>query len=316
LVRGQGCEIHAQARSAPSPEHHRGNVQWHIGELTDRAFLETLISRVRPSEIYNLAAVSRPALSWQIPEETVQLNAVVPQRICELVLAHAPGCRLFQASSSDIFGNSAAAAQNETAPCAPNTPYGVAKLYAHHIIGAYRAQHGLHACAGILFNHDSPRRPLSFVSQKIAYAAAAVSLGLTDAPELDERGQPILSGGRVRLGDISVRRDFGFAGDVVKAMQLVLRHPVPGDYVIGTGQDHSIEEFCSTAFGLSGRNWSDHVSVDPDLVRKADSHYSRADISRIRSVLHWQPTVGFKDLVSMMVQAQAESIKAALAKRP
>jgi len=165
-----------------------------------------------------------------------------------------------------------------------------------------------------MFNHESPRRPLSFVSQKIAYAAAAVSLGLTDTPELDERGQPILSGGQVQLGDISVRRDFGFAGDFVKAMQIILRHPTPDDYVIGTGQDHSIEEFCSAAFRLVGRNWLDHVSIDPGLVRKTDSHFCRADISKARSVLGWEPTVGFKELVSMMVLAQVEFIKAGSAK--
>lgn len=310
LLLKQGYEVHAQARHLPSSGHHHNGVQWHVGDPANESFLEKLVAGVRPAEIYNLAAVSRPALSWEIPEETALLNAIVPQRICELIVAHAPECRLFQASSSEIFGNTGAEMQNEETTCVPNTPYGVSKLYAHRMVGAYRAQYGLHACVGILFNHESPRRALSFVSQKIAYAAAAVSLGLTDTPERDEQGQSILSGGKVRLGDISVRRDFGFAGDFAKAMQLILRHVTPDDYVIGTGQAHSIEEFCNAAFRLIGRNWRDHVSIDPSLVRKTDSYFCRADISKMQSVFRWQPTVSFENLVSMMVSAQVDLIKA------
>ncbi|WP_184083395.1 GDP-mannose 4,6-dehydratase [Afipia massiliensis] len=309
LLRQQGCIVHAQSRRQTHPNLHRDGTSWHVGDPADRDFLDSLIATVMPDEIYNLAAVSRPIQSWGSPRETADVNAFVPQDICELLLKHKPGCRLFQASSSEIFGDVADHAQNEQTLCAPKSPYGAAKLYAHRIVGAYRAQYGLHVSTGILFNHESPKRPLSYVSQKIAYAAAAVSLGLSETPEADERGRPILLDGKMALGDLSVRRDFGFAGDYVEAMRLIVQHPTADDYVIGTGRDHSIEDFCRQAFGLVGHKWTDHVVVDPGLIRKVDSRYTRADTAKIRSVLNWQPNVDFHALVSMMVKAQTAFIK-------
>lgn len=309
LLRRQGCAVHAQSRGQVHPNLHQDGTSWHVGDPADRDFLESLITTVMPDEIYNLAAVSRPIQSWGAPRETADVNALVPQDICELLLKHKPECRLFQASSSEIFGDAAHHAQNEQTSCVPKSPYGAAKLYAHRIVGAYRAQYGLHVSTGILFNHESPKRPLSYVSQKIAYAAAAVSLGLSETPETDERGRPILLDGKMTLGDLSVRRDFGFAGDYVEAMRLIVKHPNADDYVIGTGQDHSIEDFCHQAFSLIGRKWTDHVVVDPELIRKVDSRYTRADTAKIRSVLNWRPSVDFQALVSMMVKAQIASIK-------
>ncbi len=166
----------------------------------------------------------------------------------------------------------------------------------------------MHACSGILFNHESVYRPLSFVSQKIAYAAAAASRGVVNSVELDERGKPILSAGKLLLGDLSVRRDFGFAGDYADAMHLILQHPAPDDYVIGTGEDHSIQEFCEAAFESVGLDWSDYVNVDPALLRKTDTHYTRANSAKLRSVCNWRPRVGFLELVTMMVQAQLKAL--------
>lgn len=309
LLQKQGCIVHAQSRRQTHPNSHLSGAHWHVGDPTDGDFLDSLIAGVMPDEIYNLAAISRPVLSWGLPRETAEVNAFLPQQICELLLKHKPGCRFFQASSSEIFGDSADRVQNEQTPCVPKSPYGAAKLYAHRIIGAYRTQYGLHASTGILFNHESPQRPLSFVSQKIAYAAAAISLGLSHTPETDERGRPILRDGKIALGDLSVRRDFGFAGDYVEAMRLIVQHHAADDYVIGTGEDHSIEEFCNEAFNLVGRKWTDHVNVDPGLLRKVDSHYTRANAAKIRSVLNWQPKVGFRELVSIMVKAQIDSIQ-------
>jgi GDPmannose 4,6-dehydratase len=310
LLRQQGCEVHAQSRLQRHPNAaDAGGVYWHIGDPADRDFLETLISGVMPDEIYNFAAISRPVLSWASPRHTAEVNALVPQEICELLLKFKPACRLFQATSSEIFGDLTDPVQSERTLCVPKSPYGAAKLYAHRIVGAYRAQYGLHVSSGILFNHESPRRPLSFVSQKIAHAAAAVSLGLNETSESDERGQPILFDGKIALGDISVRRDFGFAGDYVEAMRLIVQHHTADDYVIGTGEDHSIEDFCSEAFSLVGRKWTDHVVLDPGLIRKVDSHYTRADTAKIRSVLNWRPKIDFKELVSMMVKAQVAFIK-------
>jgi GDPmannose 4,6-dehydratase len=309
LLHRHGYAVHAQSRRLPHPSLTQNATYWHVGDPSDRDFLDSLISSVTPDEIYNLAAVSRPILSWGSPRETAEVNGYVPQELCELLLKHKPGCRLFQASSSEIFGDGTDRAQDEQTSCVPKSPYGAAKLYGHRIIGAYRAQYGMHASSGILFNHESPRRPLSFVSQKIAYAAAALSLGLTRTSETDERGRPILLDGRIALGDLSVRRDFGFAGDYVEAMWLIVQHHTADDYVVGTGEDHSIEEFCDQAFRLVGRKWSDHVNMDPNLIRKVDSHYTRANAAKIRSTLNWKPKVAFNELVSMMVKAQIDSIR-------
>jgi len=308
LLSNHGYVIHAQSRQQ-RPEQDP-NAQWHFGNLTNIEFLEALVAKIRPDEVYNLAALSRPIASWSSPRETAELNAFVPQHICELLLKHNPQCRFFQASSSEIFGDGFTQIQNEQTHCEPKSPYGVSKLFAHRIVGAYRQQYRLHACSGILFNHESPHRPLSFVSQKIAYAAAAISLGLSEAKALDERGNPILSDGKLRLGDLSVRRDFGYAGDYVEAMHSILQHQVPDDYVVGTGETHSILEFCDIAFRSIGLDWTDHVSVDPKLIRRVDSHYTRADSSKIRAAVGWRPKVSFEELVSMMVEAQVRSFKA------
>jgi len=309
LLRRHGYSVHAQSRRLPRSGSDDDGVRWHVGEPTDNGFLELLIASTKPDEIYNLAAVSRPILSWKAPRETAEINAFLPQNICELLLKHKLDCRLFQASSSDIFGDGFSERQDEHTHCEPKSPYGVAKLYGHRIIGAYRQQYGLHACSGIMFNHESPYRPLSFVSQKIAYAAAAAWCGLRDTPELDERGRPILLDGKLLLGDLSVRRDFGFAGDYAEVMHMILQHPTADDYVIGTGEDHSIQELCDVAFRSVGLDWTDYVSVDPKLIRKTDSHYTRANPAKLRATFNWRPKVAFPDLVSTMVKAQVKRVQ-------
>lgn len=301
LVRA-GYDVHGQTRGE-SPIAPAG-VSWHRGVLTDPAFVEFLVADLKPDEIYNLAALSRPILSWGATRETAEINGFAPQAICDLLVRHRPGCRFFQATSSEMFGDSVGPWQDETTPFRPRSPYGITKLYAHHVIGAYRRQYGLHACSGILFNHESPHRPLSFVSQKIAHAAAAASCGLRDTEALDERGRPILSGGVLLLGDLTVRRDFGFAGDYAEAMHLILTHRDPDDYVIGTGETHSIEDFCKVAFAAVGLDWRDHVRVDSALIRKADNHFTRANTAKIRQATGWRPRLSFAELVACMVRAQ------------
>jgi GDPmannose 4,6-dehydratase len=302
LLLSQNYEVFAHSRHATNPALHEGRVSWRIGDLTDDCFLNKLLSETRPDEIYNLAAVSRPALSWDIPIETTILNGIVPLRICEFIRRELPTARLFQASSSEIYGDSTDDSQGELTRANPRSPYGISKAYAHQTIAAYRQQYGLHLCCGILFNHESPRRPLSFVSQKIAHAAAAASLGLSTTRELDERGRPVLADGKLYLGDINVRRDFGFAGDVVRAMHLILQNEVPSDFVVGTGQAHSIAEFCEAAFGVVGLDWNDFVAADPTLLRKVDSHFTQADSSKLRDELGWRPRTNFPTLVDMMVR--------------
>lgn len=312
LLLARGYRVFAHSRHPVDPDTHGGRVTWQTGDLTDESVLNGLLTTAAADEIYNLAAVSRPAQSWEIPIETALLNGLVPQRICEFIRCELPAARLFQASSSEIYGDSSAQLQNEETSMNPKSPYGISKAYAHQVIGAYRQQYGLHLSCGILFNHESPRRSLRFVSQKIAHGAAAASLGLRETRELDERGKPILFDGKLSLGDLGVRRDFGFAGDFVEVMHLIVQSSKPSDYVVGTGQDHSIAEFCETAFKAVGLDWMQFVIVDPTLVRKVDSHFTRADTSKLRTELGWTPKCDFSALVRMMVEERVRVLKLSL----
>lgn len=309
LLHRNGYLVHAQSRAATPPETDRADLIWHAGDLTDGRFLAGLIEAAEPDEIYNLAAVSRPALSWQIPEETIQLNAVVPLRICEILIKTRPNAHFFQASSSEMFGPDTDQVQDERTSLRPNSPYGISKAFAHQTVGAYRSRYGLHASCGILFNHESPRRPLSFVSQKIAHAAAALSLGQRETRELDELGQPIVRAGKVQLGNLEVRRDFGFAGDVARAMHMIVGHETPDDYIVGTGESRSIADFCEAAFAVVGLDWRDHVATDPALKRGGDMPSTRANPAKLESVLGWRVETGFADLVRMMVNEQIAFLK-------
>jgi GDPmannose 4,6-dehydratase len=306
---GRGYEVHAQARTKPGRERRRG-ITWHVGDVLDERFLRTLIEKARPDEIYNLVSVSRPHHSWTIPDEALWVDALVPQRICELMVELCPRARLFQATSSEIFGDSAAP-QREDTPTRPQTPYGTAKLHAHHTIAAYRRRYGLHASSGILFNHESPRRPLAYVSQKIAHAVAALSLGMRDTHETDELGAPILRNGWLRLGNLEVRRDFGFAGDYVEIMYLMLQAETADDYVIGTGTSHAIGTFCDVAFGTIGRDWREHVVSAPELVRAVDSRHTVADTTKLTVRFNWRPKTDFRALVEMMVEERVKVLKEA-----
>ncbi|WP_316172326.1 MULTISPECIES: GDP-mannose 4,6-dehydratase [unclassified Bradyrhizobium] len=307
LLRGEDCEIHAQTRGQPPQDPH--GVVWHRGNLVDLEFLTFLCVELKPDEIYNLAAQSRPIRSWESPRDTTQINAIVPQSICELLVRYNPTARLFQATSSEIYGECMGEFQSEETACLPLTPYGIAKLYAHHAIGAFRRQYGLHASSGILFNHESPYRPVSFVSQKIAHGAAAIACGLDSTDAVDDLGFPIVKDGVLSLGNLAVRRDFGFARDYVEAMRLMVRHTTPGDYVVGTGLTHSIEEFCETAFAAVGLDWRDHVKVDSSMIRKTDSHFTCASAWKITRLLGWRPSVTFQELVTMMVRAQMDLLR-------
>jgi GDPmannose 4,6-dehydratase len=294
--------VHVQSRRAQPGSLHSGALHWHTGSLTDWNFLEDMIVSAEPDEIYNLASISRPVDSWKMPNETTIVNALVPQRILEIVRSRKFTCRIFQAASSEIFGNSDFALQSEKTPYNPTSPYGISKLHALLIGAAYRSNYGMHISSGIMFNHESPRRPISYVSQKIAHAAAAVAIGLSETKEKDERGYPILEDGMLRLGNLDVRRDFGFARDYVECMRMMLQMDNPDDYVIGTGESHSIREFCELAFQRAGRDWRRHVIVDQALFRKVDSHRTAADNSKAKSQLGWSPRTSFAELVNLMVE--------------
>jgi GDPmannose 4,6-dehydratase len=306
LLAEKGYEVHAHSRSGADID---GAHAAYAGDLADPEQIRTIIDAAKPDEIYNLCSLSRPQMSWEQPLNAGLVNALMPHQLFEHVRQQLPQCRVFQATSSEIFGDTTEVPQSETTVPMPQTPYGIAKLYSHQMAGAYRRHYGLFVCSGILFNHESPRRPLSFVSQKIAYAAACLSLGISTSQATDERGAPIVDNGMLYLGNMDVRRDFGFAGDYVEAMWLMLQQEQPRDYVIGTGESHSIQEFCQTAFAIAGLDWKAYVRSAPDLVRAVDSRRTIANPQRARSELNWVPRTSFEDLVRHMVETQIEALR-------
>ena len=261
------------------------------GDLLDSASLNSAVERVNPDEVYNLAAQTFVPASWEQPILTSEYTGTSVCRMLEAVRRHAPRARFYQASSSEMFGNSPERPQNEGSPFYPRSPYGVAKLYGHWITVNYRESYGMHASSGILFNHESPRRGLEFVTRKITWHAARIKLGL--ASEL-------------RLGNLDARRDWGYAGDYVRAMWLMTQAEKPGTYVIGTGETHSVREFVQTAFGLLDLDWEKYVRTESALERPAEVDHLCADPSRAYRELGWKPEVPFRELVRRMVEADLE----------
>ena len=260
-------------------------------DLLDQHSLVDAVQGCRPDEVYNLAAQSFVQTSFTQPVLTGEFTALGVTRMLEAVKKGAPSARFYQASSSEMFGKVAETPQRESTPFYPRSPYGVAKLYGHWITVNYRESFGLYACSGILFNHESPRRGLEFVTRKISDGVARIKLGL--ATEL-------------RLGNLEARRDWGFAGDYVEAMWRMLRQAEPKDYVVGTGQTWSVRQFCDSAFGAVGLDYRDYVRQDERFYRPAEVDLLVADSSLARAELEWQPRVGFDELVRMMVEADLE----------
>ncbi|MGH3134710.1 MAG: GDP-mannose 4,6-dehydratase, partial [Gaiellaceae bacterium] len=246
--------------------------------------------------VYNLASPSFVPMSWRQPVLTAEFAAVGVTALLEAIRRVDDTIRFYQASSSEIFGEPRDVPQTEETPLAPVTPYGVAKAYGHFITRSYRRRYGFHASSGILYNHESPRRPLDFVTRKVAHGAAAVSLGLES---------------EVLLGDLDARRDWGYAGDYVRAMWLVLQQAEPDDYVIATGESHSVRELAECAFAHVGLEWEDHVRVDENLVRgKAELHDLVGDATKARERLGWSPQLGFEGLVQLLVDADLDRLRA------
>lgn len=271
------------------------------GDITDAAAVRHAIATTQPDEIYNLASQSSPALSWQCTQLTAQVNGFAAQLIFDLARELVPEARIFHASSSDMYGEAVAAPQDEHTPFQPNNPYSIAKYYAHRIAGLYRRHFGQFIACGIMFNHESPRRPLQFVPQKIAYAAACLSLGITDSPACDEQGAPVVKGGKLRLGNLDARRDWGNAEDYVIAMHAMLQHDMPEDFVIGSGQLHSVRELCACAFSHVGLDWQDYVTVDENLFRRTETSATVANAQKAAQLLGWTPRTAFSDMIGHMV---------------
>jgi GDPmannose 4,6-dehydratase len=264
-------------------------------DLLDQHSLTSVIRDVKPDEIYNLAAQSFVPTSWSQPVLTGEFTAFGVTRILEAVrLAH-PEAKFYQASSSEMFGKAMETPQRETTPFYPRSPYGVAKTYGHWITVNYRESHGIFAVSGILFNHESPRRGLEFVTRKITDGVARIKLGLAD---------------ELRLGNLDAKRDWGFAGDYVEAMWLMLQRDEPEDYVIGSGETHSVEEFVQTAFERAELNWESYVKIDPAFIRPAEVELLLADPTKARREMNWQTKVSFQELVAMMVDADLQKLSA------
>lgn len=262
-------------------------------DLLDQHSLTTVIGDFKPDEIYNLAAQSFVPTSWSQPVLTGEFTALGVTRILEAIrLAH-PAARFYQASSSEMFGNVADSPQHESTPFYPRSPYGIAKVYGHWITVNYRESYNLHCTSGILFNHESPRRGLEFVTRKVSDGAARIKLGLAD---------------ELKLGNLDAQRDWGYAGDYVAAMWLMLQQDDPDDYVIGTGLTHSVRDLVAIAFEHVDLEWKKYLTVDPELVRPAEVDALCADASKARRVLQWEPTILFKELITMMVDADLQRL--------
>jgi GDPmannose 4,6-dehydratase len=296
----QGYRVVGMVRRASTEnferiEHLRGQIEIRQADLLDQLSLINLLREIRPGEVYNLAAQSFVPTSWEQPVLTGEFTALGVTRLLEAIRLVDPDVRFYQASSSEMFGKVQEVPQTERTPFYPRSPYGVAKAYAHWITVNYRESYGIFACSGILFNHESPRRGKEFVTRKVTDGVARIKAGLATT---------------LPMGNLQARRDWGFAGDYVEAMWRMLQQPQPDNYVVATGETHSVQELCERAFARAGLNWKDHVVVDRALVRPAEVDSLLGDATKARRVLGWAPKVSFNDLVDMMVDADLARYKA------
>ena len=310
----RGYEVFGFARSEswvrPNNATHLSNkIKILIGDMSEGSDISLALQESKPDEIYNLASQSRPGASWVRAPETLMINGMGAIRLFEAVRHSCPKAHIYHASSSEMFGNAKCIPQNEETPFNPANPYAAAKVYAHQMVKIYRESFGLFISSGILFNHESERRPLHFVTQKIAYGAACAALGIKNSLDLNERGFPIVTRGKLSLGNLDVARDWGCAIDFVRAMWLMLQQDRPDDFVVGTGQLHTLRQLCEVAYARVGLNWQDHVVSDPELARPLETGQTLADASKARKVLNWEPTIGFEEMVGKMVDTQMSRLQ-------
>ena len=291
-----GVVRRASTENATRIAHLRDRLTLVQADLLDQRSLIDAVERAQPDEVYNLAAMTFVPTSWQQPVLTAEFDALGVVRILEAIRQVRPTARFYQASSSEMFGRVREVPQSEATPFYPRSPYGVAKVYGHHITVNYRESYGLFACSGILFNHESPRRGKEFVTRKVTDGVARIHLGLQ--PEL-------------RLGNLEARRDWGFAGDYVEAMWLMLQQAEPDDYVVATGESHTVAELAELAFRHVGLDWKQHVQEDPSLKRPAEVDLLVGDATKARAKLGWKPRVSFAELVGMMVDADIARLRQA-----
>ena len=278
-------------------------------DLLDPVSLIEALRQVNPDEVYNFASQSVPAESFKQPIHTAEITAIGAHRMLDAVREVCPKAKFYQASSSEMYGWVREIPQDEDTPFNPANPYAVAKLYAHNMTKIYRESYGMFVVSGILFNHESPRRALSFVTQKVAYAAACAKLGVRNSEYLNEEGEPIVKNGKVAMGNLEAKRDWGYAGDYVEAAYLMLQQAKPQDFVIGTGETHTVQELCQEAFSYVGKNWKKYVTVDRRFIRPTETGPLVADAARARKILGWKPRVKFRELVRKMVDANIARLK-------
>ena len=293
LLLDKGYDVYGMVRRSSAPnlwriQHIVDRIVLKPADLLDQLSLLRLVDEVRPAEIYNLAAMSFVPASWDQPMLTGEFNAQGVTRLLDAVRRVDPGIRIYQASSSEMFGKVREVPQTEQTPFYPRSPYGVSKVFAHYITVNYRESYNLFAVSGMLFNHESPRRGLEFVTRKVSDGVARIKLGLTDT---------------LSIGNLEAQRDWGFAGDYVRAMWLMLQQERPDDYVIATGVSHSVRKLIEIAFSHAGLDWQKHVRIDPALLRPAEVDHLLGDPSKARAELGWTPSVNFKQLIEMMVDA-------------
>ncbi len=287
--------------------HLTGRIILAYGDLLDGPSLERVVAEYQPDEVYNLAAQSVPADSWTQPIVTAEITAVGTVRMLEALRRQCPTARFYQATSREIYGGVSTEVVDETTPYGANNPYGVAKLYAHLMTDTYRQSYDLFACGGILFNHESPRRSLHFVSRKVTMAVACIT-GNEPQPPVNEMGQPLVQDGKVTLGNLEAVRDWGYAKEYVEAMWLMLQQETPQHYVIATNQTHTLRELCTVAFGHVGLDWREHVATDPRFLRPTEIVASRGDYSKAHAELGWEPRTSFEELIRLMVEADIERV--------
>ena len=301
LLLDKGYEVVGVVRRSSAPnywriEHLLPRLQLRPGDLLDQLSLLRLIEEVRPHELYNLAAMSFVPASWDQPLLTGEYNSMGVTRLLEAIRHVDSSIKLYQASSSEMYGKVREVPQTELTPFYPRSPYGVSKVFAHYITVNYRESYDLFACSGILFNHESPRRGIEFVTRKVTDGVARIKLGLADS---------------LSLGNLDAQRDWGFAGDYVRAMWLMLQQPQPDDYVIASGISHSVRELVETAFGHLGLDWTRYVRMDPAFLRPAEVDHLIGDPAKATAALGWTPSVDFTGLVRMMVDADMQRLSAA-----
>jgi len=315
LLLSKGYEVHGIIRRSSTfntnrvdhlyRDPHNGErvkMRLHYGDLTSAGSIENVIAEIQPDEIYNLAAQSHVMVSFETPEYTANADALGTLRLLEAlrILGMEKTARFYQASTSELFGKVREVPQKETTPFYPRSPYAAAKLYAYWITVNYREAYGMFACNGILFNHESPRRGFEFVTRKVTNGVARIKLGLSD---------------KLKLGNLDAKRDWGFAGDYVKAMWLMLQPDTPEDYVIATGITHTVQDLVDVAFSHAGLRWEEYVVTDPSLIRPAEVDILRGDWGKAERKLGWRPEIDFEGLIRMMVDADLDQLKSQQSRR-